>query len=166
MATLLAFPVLAALVMLQSAIASRITLLQGSADLVLVMIIAWALQPRVDTAWQWALIGGLLVHIPSALPPGSALAGYLLATTLALLLRRRVWQAPVLAMLVATLVGTTLSQAIAWLALVLVGIPLPGLASFYQIILPSTLINLILAIPFFSFAGVIADRLYPEELPV
>jgi uncharacterized PurR-regulated membrane protein YhhQ (DUF165 family) len=83
-----------------------------------------------------------------------------------LLLRRRVWQAPVLAMLVATLVGTTLSQAIAWLALVLVGIPLPGLASFYQIILPSTLINLILAIPFFSFAGVIADRLYPEELPV
>jgi hypothetical protein len=43
-------------------IASRIPLLHGSADLILLALVAWALQKRVNTAWQWALIGGLALQ--------------------------------------------------------------------------------------------------------
>ena len=61
MAIWISIPVLGSLVIIQSVIASRIALLQGTADIVMLAIIAWALQKRVMTAWHWAIIGGLLV---------------------------------------------------------------------------------------------------------
>ncbi len=84
MEILFAFPVLSLLVVFQSAFMGRIFLLHGSADLVLLVILAWALQERVSTAWHWAVIGGLLDCIPSAQPFFSPLIGYVLATGVAL----------------------------------------------------------------------------------
>lgn len=166
LATLLALPILGLLAIFQSAIVSRISLLQGTADLVLLALIAWALQPQVQTAWRWALIGGVLVNILTALPVGIPLLGYLSATGLALLLRQRVWQVPMLAMLVATVAGTLLSLSIAWLALRITGVPLPVFQSFYLIVLPSILLNLLLAIPFYTLAGDLASWLYPQDLEI
>lgn len=166
MATVLAFPILGALVILQSAIASRVTLLQGSADLVLLAVIAWAIHPKVESAWQWAVIGGLLVNIPSAMPLGIPLIGYLVTTGLALLLRQRVWQVPVLAMLSATFLGSLVCLGLDWAVLRFLGTPLPLGQSFYLVILPATLINLLLAVPFFAFAGDLAARLYPAEIEI
>jgi len=57
---LVAFPILALAVILQSAIVSRISLLSGYADLVLVIVIGWALQEGVTTAWHWAVLAGAL----------------------------------------------------------------------------------------------------------
>jgi len=54
MRTLIAFPVLILAVILQSAVISRITLLAGCADLMLVILAAWALQTDIDASWQWA----------------------------------------------------------------------------------------------------------------
>ena len=68
MTTLLAFPILGILLVLQSAIFSQIPLLQGTTDLVLLALVAWSLQRRVRTAWQWGIIGGLLVGFVSAVP--------------------------------------------------------------------------------------------------
>ena len=89
MATLVAFPILGMLVILQSAVVSRIPLLHGTADLVLIALLAWAIQERVNSAWQWSILGGLLVSLVTALPLAAILAGYLLATGVALLLRHR-----------------------------------------------------------------------------
>lgn len=166
MAILLAIPILGALTLLQSAIASRITLLNGAADLVLVAIIAWALQRKVETAWHWAVIGGFLINIPSNMPLGVPLAGYLAVTGLALALKRRVWRAALLAMLVATTLGSLLALTIDWAALLFFGTPLPVVDSFIQVILPSTLINLLLAVPFYALANELAARLYPDELEI
>ncbi len=68
MSVLLAFPVLLVTLMLQMVVASRLTLLQGSVDLVLLTLVAWALQERARTAWIWALIAGVAVSFISALP--------------------------------------------------------------------------------------------------
>ncbi len=166
LATLLAIPVLGALVIFQSAVISRISLLQGTADLVLLALIAWALQPQVHTAWRWTLIGGVLVNLLSGLPLGIPLLGYLTATGLALVLRKRVWQVPMLAMLVATVVGTLLSLTISWTALRITGVPLPVFQSFYLVVLPSILLNLLLALPFYTLAGDLAKWLYPQDLEI
>jgi rod shape-determining protein MreD len=166
MATLLSLPILGILVIFQTAVASRVNLLQGSVDLVMLALIAWALQPRVTNAWQWALVGGLLVNIPSSMPLGVPLLGYLAATGVALALRRRVWQVPMLAMLVATLVGTLLTLGISWVALQIIGVSLPVFPSFYLVILPSALLNLLLAIPIYTLAGDLASWLYPQELEI
>jgi rod shape-determining protein MreD len=166
MATLIAIPILSVLLIFQSAVVSRITLLHGSADLLLLAVVAWALQKRVDTAWHWSVIAGLMISFVSALPFGVALIGYPLTAGLALLLRQRVWQVPILAMFVATFFGTLATQALALAALRLSGDPLPILQAFNLIILPSILLNLLLAIPAFALLGDLAGWLYPEELEV
>ena len=78
MATFLAFPLFSILLIFQMVVVGQMPLLQGSADLVLLTIIAWALQKRVRTAWQWCIIGGLLVSFVSGMPFGVWLVGYLL----------------------------------------------------------------------------------------
>ena len=61
MVTLLAIPIFVFLGIFQTSVVSRLPLLHGTADLVLLVVIAWSLQERVRTAWQWALMAGLVV---------------------------------------------------------------------------------------------------------
>jgi rod shape-determining protein MreD len=165
-ATLLAIPILGSLLILQTAVFSQLPLLRGTTDLVMVAIIAWSLQKSVKTAWQWGIIGGLLVSLSTALPFGLPIIGYLLVVGMALLLRQRVWQVPLLAMFVATFLGTLITQALAVLVLRLTGTPLAWLESVNMITLPSMLLNLVVAIPAYALLGDLARWLYPEELVV
>lgn len=166
MATFLAFPILGLLLVIQTSVLSRVPLLHGTTDLVLLALIAWGLQKRVQTAWHWCIIGGLLVSFTSALPFFAPMIGYALAVGLALMLRQRVWQVPILAMLITTFFGTMLVHLVELLALRLDGVPLPFFESINLVTLPSVLLNLLLAIPFFAFLGDLASWLYPEELEV
>jgi rod shape-determining protein MreD len=166
MSTLLALPVLGLLMILQSALVSRMPLLHGTADLLLLAILAWALQKRVQTAWRWSIIGGLFMSILSALPVGLPLVSYGLATGLALLLRKRVWQTPLLAMFVTTFSGTLITQGISLGALVALGSPIPILEALNLVTLPSVLLNLTLALPAYALMGDLANWIYPEEIEV
>jgi hypothetical protein len=166
MAILIAAPILALLIMIQTAVLSKIPLLQGTTDLVLVAILAWALQKRVRTAWFWAIMGGLLVGYVSALPFGAILVGYLLAVGLALLLKQRVWQVPILAMLVATLFGTLLVNLVVIAALRIADTPVLFWDAINLVTLPSVLLNLLIAIPFYAMFNDLANWLYPEPLEI
>jgi rod shape-determining protein MreD len=166
MAVLIAVPVLALLVMIQSAVFSKIPLLQGTTDLVLVALLAWALQKRVRTAWFWAIMGGLLVGYVSALPFGAVLVGYLLAVGLAVLLKQRVWQVPILAMLVATFFGTLMVNLVVILALQLADTPISFWEAINLVTLPSVLLNLLIAIPLYALFSDLANWLYPEPLEI
>ena len=166
MAIWISIPVLGSLVIIQSVIASRIALLQGTADIVMLAIIAWALQKRVMTAWHWAIIGGLLVSFVSGLPFGIPIISYSIAVGIALALRQRVWQVPMLAMFTTTLLGTICTQIIVSVTLSLTGISMPIFYVLSSITLPSILLNLLLAIPFYALLGELASWLYPEELEI
>lgn len=164
MAILIAIPILGVLLLLQTAVISRFPLLHGFADLVMLAVIAWALQKRVQTAWQWGIIGGLLVGIVSGLPFWATLAIYLLAVSVALALRKRVWQAPILAMFIATFGITLLAHFISIVAVRITGTSLPLLQTLNLITLPSMILNLVLAIPTFYLLADLAKFLYPEAL--
>lgn len=166
MAILLAFPILSLLVMLQSAVASRINLIQGSADLLMLALLAWCLHPRVKTAWHWGLIGGFFATYATATPPLITTAGYLAVTAVALLVKRRVWQTPVLAMLIVTLIGSLIRLTLDWGIVWITGTPLPLDQSFFRIILPGMLLNLFLAVPVYTIFFDLAERLHPEEIEV
>lgn len=166
MAAALSIPIFAVLALLQSAVISRMLLLQGTADLVLLVLLAWVLQRRVQAIWPWAITAGLLVNLTTALPVGIPLLGYGLATALALVLRQRLWRAPLLAMFIATLGGTLLVQGIALLVVTILGSNIPLGQAMNLIILPSAFINLLLVLPVFSLIGDLASWLYPEELEV
>jgi len=162
MVTLLAFPLFLLAMMLQTAIISRVTLLNGCADLILVILAGWALQERVKTAWQWALVGGALFSFISRVPWFVPLVGYLATVALARLFQRHFWQAPLLAMFAVCFFGTLAMHFLSFFSLRLIGNPLPIAASFNLIILPSVLLNLLLAIPIFFGMRDLANWLYPK----
>jgi len=164
MRVFLAVPILSLLVIFQSAIVSNFPLLHGTADLILISVIAWAIRKRVQTAYHWGIIGALLIGFVSDIPYLVPMIGYLLAVGLALALRQRVWQIPLVAMLVATFSGTLVINLGTIIALRIEGTPLPIVESINLIVLPSLLLNLLLSIPFYTLFGDLAKWLYPEEL--
>jgi hypothetical protein len=161
---LLAFPVMLILVMVQMVVVSRLPLLHGTADVVLLVLIAWALQERVKTTWLWTLLGGLMVGYVSAIPLLVPVVSYFVITILIRLLQRKVWQSPIMAMFVSTAVGSILCQVASIAALRLSGTPLPTAESMSMVVLPSTLLNLILSLPVYALVADMASWLYPQEV--
>jgi hypothetical protein len=166
MAVFIAFPILGLLVILQSAIVTQVPLLHGSADLILLALIAWGVQPRVTTSWHWTIIGAFLLSIVTALPLISVLFSYILVTGLTLLLRNRIWQWPLLVMLTVTFLGTLITHLLTIATLRITGTNIPLAASFNLITLPSALLNLLLAVPMYALIGDLASWVYPEEIEI
>ena len=157
-------PVLGLALMLQVAVFSRANLLHGSADVLLLILAAWGLQERVRSAWPWAILAGLLVGLVSGLPWFVPLAGYLLVMLFARVLRRRVWQAPLLAMFLVTFTGTLMMHLLSFIVLRFMGDPLPLGESFNLVTLPSVLLNLFLAVLVYPLVRDLAVWLHPEEV--
>jgi len=161
---LLSLPILAFVLMLQTIIVSTLPLLSGFADLVLLVLTAWSLQERARSAWFWAVVGGAMVGLVSAIPFGVPLVGYLVVTAIARLLRRRVWQTPILSMFLVTFLGSLITQGLAMGMLIFNGTPLPVFDSINLVILPGTLVNLLLALPVYAVVTDLAQWVYPEEI--
>jgi hypothetical protein len=166
MALLVSIPILGGLAIIQSAILSSMPLLLGTMDIILVVLLAWALQDRVQTAWQWSLVGGGIMTLLSGLPIGVYFAGYLGATFLAGYIRRRIWKWPFLGMLTATFIGTLLVLVASWFARWLTGVYIPIGNAVILIVLPSLLLNLLITVPVFFVMKDLALRLYPREIEV
>jgi hypothetical protein len=151
-------------IVLQTAVVSQITLLHGPADLILLVLLGWILHTRVEGKWQWGLIAGFLVGIASALPLWLPIGAYLLVTGLAYLLQTRVWQVPIMSLYVTTIAGTFIVQGISFLYLVVTGTPLAFSESLNLIILPSVILNSLLALPVYAVIGEVANWVYPPEI--
>ncbi|MEW5939269.1 MAG: hypothetical protein AB1750_06390, partial [Chloroflexota bacterium] len=136
MRNLVAFPILALAVIVQSAVMSRTVLLSGFADLPLVIVVAWALQDGVTTGWHWALLGGLLTAFVSGMPGAILVVGYLAAVWMARAFQRRIWQAPMLAMLGVTFLATLFLHLLSYVTLSVLRAPLPFSDTFSLITLP------------------------------
>ncbi len=163
MRNLIAFPILALAVILQSAVVSRISLLGGFADLPLVMVIAWALQDNVNTGWHWAMVAGLMTSFVSGLPWIVPILGFIAAVVVAQVLQSRIWQAPLLAMLGVTLFSTLIVHLLSFVILSVARTPLPFADTFSLITLPSVLLNMLLAIPVFWFMRDLSRWVFPVE---
>ena len=161
-AILVAIPVLGLALILQTSIVSRIVLLSGNADVVLLVLAAWALQERVRGVWIWGMAAGLLVGMVSGVPWYIYLVGYLIMVGIARLLMRRIWQAPLLAMFLVTLIGTLELLMLTFVQRTLFVVPLAFNEVFSQIVLPSVLLNLLLAIPIHALIRDLANRVYPS----
>ena len=163
MKELIAIPLLSLILVIQMAIVSRIPLLGGYADLMLVALAAWSLQERVETSWHWAIFGGILVGWVSALPWFIPIAGYLLMVAVARLLVRRIWQAPLLAIFIIVFFGSIIFHLLSALSLQLMGSPLLIGDALSVVTLPSLLLNLFLAIPAFPIFRDLAVWVYGIE---
>jgi cell shape-determining protein MreD len=163
-AILVAIPVLGLAIMLQTSIVSRMKLLSGNADLILLVLAAWGLQERVRGVWVWGVAASLLVGVTSGVPWYIYLVGYLAVVGVARLLMHRIWQARLLAMFAVTLIGTLGLLMLMFIQRTLFEVPLAFSEVFSQVVLPSILLNLLLAIPVHALIRNLANRLYPAEV--
>jgi cell shape-determining protein MreD len=163
MPVLLGIPVLLLTMVLQTTAFSRLPLLYGTADIVMLVILAWMLNDRVKHGWEWAVMAGLLASFVSGLPPLLPLVGYLLAAGLASWLKKRIWQTPVLAMLFSTFLGTIVVQSLSLTTLIIMGTDISIPAGYSLVILPSAFWNLILAVPVYTLVSEMAGWVYLRE---
>ena len=161
--SLIAFPLLALVVILQSTVISQITLLAGYADLMLVVLATWALKVDASIAWLWAISGGVMVSFVSGMPWPVTLIGYLFVVLLAQFLRKRIWQAPLLGAFSVIFIGTVSMNVLALIVLNLSGTPLPIADSLGLVLLPSVLLNLLFAVPVYVMMRDLAQWVNPVQ---
>ncbi len=149
---------------LQTAIFSQTRLVSGTADLILLFLVAWSLQEQIKNSWLWTVVAGVFVSIFSAMPFFAPLFGYLGVVSLSKALQRRVWQNPLLAMLIVVLLGTFFQHALYVIVLQITGAPIAWGQSLDNVILPSALLNLIFALPIYAIVNDLARRVSPLEV--
>jgi hypothetical protein len=164
MPVLVGIPVLLLAVILQSTAFSRMPMLYGVPDLVMLVFLAWFLDEHVKHGWEWVVMAGIMVSFVSALPFFLPFWGYLVIAVICNWLKNRIWQTPIMALLASTLIGTVLMQLASIFALQITGTLIPMQESLRLVVLPSILWNLILAIPVYSVIKELIYLVYPDEV--
>ncbi|MBO9367805.1 MAG: hypothetical protein J7555_03510 [Chloroflexi bacterium] len=162
MRALIGFPILFLTAILQSALFSRLSLLHGHADLMLIVLAIWATHPRVLHAWEWTLLGALLTAFLSAFPWALIFLTYLVPTALARTLRS-VLRSHLLNALLVISAGTGWMGIMGWLYLFTVQASASPLLIAGEILSPGLLMNLLLTLPTFVILRRIIDWTYPGE---
>ncbi|MEX2030142.1 MAG: rod shape-determining protein MreD [Anaerolineales bacterium] len=159
-------PILAALAVLQSTVLAQFTLLDGRADVILVAVLCWAMAGRGEDAMVWGLVGGLLLDLFSAVPFGSTAMILILLAYLVSLLRAGFWEANLLLPLGVVLAASIIFHGWGIGTMLVLGraIDLPQAVA--RVVIPSTLLNLALAIPATQLTVYLNRALFPPEVTV
>jgi len=150
--------------MLQMAIFSQLTLVNGTADLILLIVLAWSLQEKSSNGWFWGLVGGALVSLVSAVPVfGTPMLVYVPAAMFSHAFLRRTGEVPLLGMLLATVIFTLYQHGFDVVILFVAGTSIPVTQAIALVALPSLLLNLLFALPIYAMMRDLAQRVYPGE---
>lgn len=166
MAILVGIPLFVVLTWLQSVIIINIKLLNGSADIILITLVAWGIHERVTSAWQWAIIGGLLICLVSGMPFMLPLFSYLIITAITRFIHKRIWQTPILAMFFITGIGTIIQHSLSIFALQFTSYKIGWEEGLSLITLPSLALNLMFTLPIYLIVTDLANWIYPVEIEI
>lgn len=137
---------------------------EGRPDLVLLAVVGWTLGGSEHHSLGWAFLGGVFLDILSGLPFGTSSIVLILISYLVSLYARRIWEANLLMPLGVTLIASLLFHTLLLLAIFLLGHQVRLDYAYVRVILPSTFINLILALPIAQGLASLKLRLYPPEI--
>jgi len=163
MSVILSVPVLSIITILQSAVISRLPLISGTADLMLVVLVAITLQKSVKTAWQWSIVGGLLTDFFSGLPFGLFTVSYLITTGIAHVLRERIWRFSFFMQLLVVLSGIVITHTISYLVLFLQGSSIQFTSVLQAVTMPSIILSFMLSLPVYIIVQDVIEQLKPPE---
>lgn len=166
MAYLIGFPLLLALTIVQSTIMVHLHLLNGRPDLVLLAVVSWSLVGRAEEAMIWGVVGGLLLDLLSGYPLGSSALALVLIAFLVSLAEGRLWEVNLVLPLGVMLAASLVYHVLSLLTLPFLGRQIDLLFAAGRVILPSTFLNMLLALPAFQLAQALRNRLYPPEVEI
>lgn len=138
-------------------------LLGGFADLLLVWLTAWVVLTKNKQSWLWFLVAVLITSFVSAIPWYATVGVYLLIYLIGSVVRNRLWQSPLLSFFLVLILGSLVNYAASYVGLRLTGSVIGFLDALQTIILPSLILNLIIALPIYLLARDMTKWLYPQE---
>ncbi|MCJ7518145.1 MAG: hypothetical protein MUO42_00530 [Anaerolineaceae bacterium] len=163
LASFLAIPVMLVLSVLQMTAVSRIVLLNGTADLVLLAVAAWGVRERGRNVFIWAFIGGLLISFTTSMPLFTPIVPYMFIALFARLFQNRLWQAPILSLIAVVFIGTLFQHIFNIIILQLNGVNIGLLESLQKVTLPSLLLNFFFLFPIYVLISDLGKWAYPED---
>ncbi len=159
----IAIPVMLVLTILQITAVSRIVLFNGTADLVLLAVAAWGVRERGKNVFLWAFIGGLLISFTSAMPLFTPIIPYMVIALIARIFQDRLWQAPILSLIIVVFAGTLFQHIFNIVLIQLDGVNLGFIESIQTVTLPSLLLNFFFLFPIYVLISDIGKWVFPEE---
>ncbi len=159
-------PLLALLAVLQSSVVSYLRFLDGRPDLILLAVVAWGLTGRAREAMVWGLTGGIFLDLLSGMPVGTTGLTLTLIAYLVSFLEGRFWEAHLLMPLAVTLVASLLYHFSGLGAYALSGSGIDLSMAIARVIMPSTFLNLLLALPITQLARSVHQSLFPPEVAI
>jgi len=161
---LVGLPLLILAAVAQSTILSHFHFYGGTVDLVLLIVLGWALTGDALGALGWGLVGGLCLDLISGGPLGATSLALTVMAYLAGLTEGRFWGSHLVLPLGIALGGTFGFHFINLAVLALSGYAIDWGASLARIVLPSALLNTLLMWPAFSAMRWIHAQLYPAAV--
>lgn len=150
--------------LLQVSLVWRISLLQGPADLVLLVLLTWMLQEPAKADWRWGLLAGLILSLFSSLPFWVPLAGYAVTAVIVRVFETRVWQNSLLTLFTSIVAGILSIQAITLMYLWLNASPINVWDAFNLVTMPSIILSMLFALPVYALVGELTRMLIPPEV--
>ncbi len=163
MSQLISIPVILALYFLQISVSSKFMLLGGFADLLLVWLAAWVVLTKSRQNWLWFVLVVLITCYVSAIPWYATIGSYLLIYLVGIAIKNRLWQSPLLSFFLVLIIGSLVNYGAAYIGLRLTGSAIQLTDAVRTIILPSLILNLVIALPVYLLARDMTLWLYPQE---
>ncbi len=160
---ILAFPVMVFSAIIQVTVFGKIHLLNGSADIILLIIIAWSLHENTRYSIVWTMVGALVMTYLSAMPMYGYMFIYFIMWLFIQFLKKRVWQMPVILMLFLSMFGSFFEAFMTFAILKFQGTSIPLDTALVQVVIPSLIMNMILAVPVYGIFTDIANTIYYRE---
>ena len=160
---ILGLPIFAVAAFIQVGFFGQIRLMNGTVDLIMLCIIAWSINDQTKYSWVLMIAGGLLMSYISAMPMNGYIWMYLMIWLIIRYIKRRVWQMPLILMLFVTIIGTLLVSVGTLALLFLQNASVNYLDALQTIIIPSLVMNLLLAIPMYAFLNDVINTIYINE---
>ncbi|MEM4725136.1 MAG: rod shape-determining protein MreD [Candidatus Hadarchaeum sp.] len=163
----LGIPLFFVCTLLQATVLSRLRVLGGQPDLIVVLVLAWAILDRDREGMIWAFVGGLFIDLLSGAPLGISSLVLVPITYLVGLTETQVYRTNVLLPLFLTLSGG-LAYHIVYLALLrlLIGQPVAWSTAIWYVTVPSIIFDMVLIIPFLCVLGRWYDGLHPRRVKI
>lgn len=161
--TFVSLPIMLIFSVIQTVAVSRIKLMGGSADIILLAIVSWGVSEEDNSVFFWALAGGIFISFISAMPTAAVITSYLFIAGITRIFQKALWQAPILAILLSAFVGTIAKFIIDLIALQFMGIELTLSTSIKMMLAPNLILNLFIIFPIYLVMSDLAKRISPKE---
>ncbi len=136
-----------------------LNLYAGKPDLVLLIVLSWAVQAELEEAIFWAFAGGIMQDLLSVTPVGTSVLALLILVFAINILSRNFYQFGVAFLLIFVVVGTFLQHLVLQVVLAIGGYPLDFTQSLPYFTLPTLLYNVVLVLPLYIVLRRIQKRL-------